>query len=121
MRAVIRVRNLDGSVPYERRLQDIDLAGNSARQVATLPALNGLSRTYFIELELASANGKSISRNVYWLSTQTDKLDWEHSNWYLTPVTRYADLSAIAVFADRDSEVRATMRHGEPRTSPRSR
>jgi len=27
LRAVIRVRNLDGSVPYERRLQDINLAG----------------------------------------------------------------------------------------------
>ena len=29
LRASIRVRNLDGSVPYERRLPDIDLAGNS--------------------------------------------------------------------------------------------
>ena len=38
LRAVIRVRNLDGSVPYERRLQDIDLAGNGTRQLATLPA-----------------------------------------------------------------------------------
>src|SRR3984885_2750791 len=80
LRAVIRVRNLDGSVAYEWRLQDIDLAGNGARQLAMLPALNGLSRTYFIELELASADGKAISRNVYWLSTQTDELDWAHSN-----------------------------------------
>jgi exo-1,4-beta-D-glucosaminidase len=55
LRAVIRVRNLDGSVAYERRLQDIDLAGNGARQLAMLPALDGLSRTYFIELELAFA------------------------------------------------------------------
>ena len=71
LQAIIRVHNLDGSVRYERHLQDIDLAGNSARQLATLPALAGLSRTYFIELELASADGKPISRNVYWLSTQT--------------------------------------------------
>ncbi len=28
LRAVIRVRNLDGSVAHEQRLQDIDLAGN---------------------------------------------------------------------------------------------
>ncbi len=102
LRAVIRVRNLDGSVAYEQRLQDIDLAGNSARQLAMLPALNGLSRTYFIELELASADGKPISRNVYWLSTQTDELDWAHSNWYLTPVTRYADLTPLQSLPDRD-------------------
>ena len=110
LRAIIRVRNLDGSVPYERRLEDIDLAGNAARELVMLPALAGLSPTYFIELELASANGKSISRNVYWLSTQTDELDWAHSNWYLTPVTRYADLTALQTLPAAASEVRATMR-----------
>jgi exo-1,4-beta-D-glucosaminidase len=102
---------LDGSVAYERRLQDIDLAGNGTRQLTTLPAVAGLSRTYFIELELASADGKPISRNVYWLSTQTDELDWTHSNWYLTPVTRYADLTALQSLPTATSEVRATMRH----------
>jgi exo-1,4-beta-D-glucosaminidase len=111
LRAVIRVRNLDGSVAYERRLQDIDLKGNGARQLAMLPALDGLSRVYFIELELASANGKPISRNVYWLSTQTDELDWAHSNWYLTPVTRYADLTPLQSLPTATATVRATMRH----------
>ncbi|MHB8477836.1 MAG: glycosyl hydrolase 2 galactose-binding domain-containing protein [Steroidobacteraceae bacterium] len=111
LRALIRVRNLDGSVAYERRLQDIDLAGNSARQLTVLPALDGLSRSYFIELELASADGKSISRNVYWLSTQTDELDWAHSTWYLTPVTRYADLTPLQSLPTATATVRATMRH----------
>jgi exo-1,4-beta-D-glucosaminidase len=111
LRASIRVRNLDGSVPYERRLQDIDLAGNGARQLATLPALAGLSPTYFIELELASANGEPVSRNVYWLSTQADELDWARSNWYFTPVTRYADLTALQSLPAATSEVRATVRH----------
>jgi exo-1,4-beta-D-glucosaminidase len=110
LRAVIRVRNLDGSVRYERRLQHIDLDGNTARQLAMLPALADLSRTYFIELELASAGGKSISRNVYWLSTQTDELDWANSNWYLTPVTRYADLTALQSLPTATTEVRATLR-----------
>jgi exo-1,4-beta-D-glucosaminidase len=111
LRALIRVRNLDGSVAYERRLQDIDLAGNAARELAMLPALDGLSRVCFIELELASADGKSISRNVYWLSTQTDELDWAHSNWYLTPVTQYADLTPLQSLPTATATVRATMRH----------
>jgi exo-1,4-beta-D-glucosaminidase len=111
LHAVIRVRNLDGSVRYERRLQHIDLDGNTARQLAMLPALADLSRTYFIELELAATDGKSISRNVYWLSTQTDQLDWANSNWYLTPVTRYADLSALQSLPTATTEVRATLRH----------
>jgi exo-1,4-beta-D-glucosaminidase len=110
LQAMIRVRNLDGSVPYERRLKDIDLASGT-RPVATLPAVAGLSQVYFIELELASASGKPISRNVYWLPTQTDELDWAHSNWYLTPVTRYADLTPLQSLPTVTSEVRATMRH----------
>ena len=96
---------------YERSLQNIDLAGNSARELERLPALAGLSRTYFIELELASAKGQSISHNVYWLSTQTDELDWAHSNWYLTPLTRYADLTPLQSLPTATSEVRATLRH----------
>ncbi len=111
LRANIRVRNLDGTVRSEQRLQDIDLPGNVARQLAMLPAVAGLSRTYFIELELASADGKPISRNVYWVSTQTDELDWAHSNWYLTPVRRYADLTALQSLPTAKSDVRAILRH----------
>jgi exo-1,4-beta-D-glucosaminidase len=110
LQATVRVHNLDGGVPYERRLRDIDLAGNSTRQLVTLPAVAGSSRVYFIELDLASAYGKPISRNVYWLSTQTDELDWAHSNWYLTPLTQYADLTPLQSLPTATSEVRATMR-----------
>jgi len=111
--AHIRVRNLDGSVSYERRLQNIDLVGNSARELEKLPDVAGLSRAYFVELELAAANGKPISRNVYWLSTQTDEIDWEHSNWYVTPDSRYADLTPLQSLPTATSEVRATVRHQE--------
>jgi exo-1,4-beta-D-glucosaminidase len=114
LHALIRVHNLDGSVPYVRRLQDIDLPGNDARQVATLPQLTGLSRTYFIELELTAANGEPISRNVYWLSTQPDELDWAHSNWYLTPVTQYGDLSALQSLPTATCQVGAKVRSNGP-------
>jgi exo-1,4-beta-D-glucosaminidase len=111
LRASIRVRNLEGSVAFEKRLQGIELAGNATRQLTTLPAPAALSSVYFIELELASADGKPISRNVYWLSTQTDELDWANSNWYLTPVTRYADLTPLQSLPTATADVRATMRH----------
>ncbi len=110
LRASIRVRLLDGRVRYEKHLQGIDLAGNRTRQLATLPAIAGLSRAYFIELDLTSAKGAPVSRNVYWLSTQADELDWAHSNWYLTPAKRYADLTALQSLPAATSEVRATTR-----------
>ena len=111
LQASIRVRDLDGQVRYRQHLQGIDLAGNHALQVATLPVPAGLSRTWFIELELASSDGTPVSRNVYWLSTQADRLDWAHSNWYLTPLSQYADLTALQSLPATTSEVHAAWRH----------
>ena len=110
LQANIRVRNLDGSVRYEKHLQAIDLAGNRTRELTKLPAVTGLSPVYFIELELASSDGKPVSRNVYWLSTRQDVLDWANSNWYLTPLTQYADLTALQSLPAATSEVHATTR-----------
>lgn len=111
LQATVRVRSLDGRVAFERRVQGLELAGNSTRDVLVLPALEGLSRVYFVELDLASAKGERISRNVYWLATETDALDWEHSNWYLTPLTRAADFTPLASLPTATNEVKATLRH----------
>jgi exo-1,4-beta-D-glucosaminidase len=108
LQASVRVRNLDGSVRYEKRLQSIAVGGNHTRVLASLPAIADLSSAYFIELDLAAADGRPVSRNVYWLSTRPDTLDWAHSNWYLTPLTQYADLSALRSLPAATSEVRAT-------------
>ena len=110
LQAHIRVRNLDGSVRYDKQLQGIDLAGNRTKSLATLPNLAGLSTAYFVELDLAAADGTPVSRNVYWLSTRQDVLDWAKSNWYLTPLTHYADLSSLRSLPAATSEVHATTR-----------
>jgi exo-1,4-beta-D-glucosaminidase len=108
--ATVRVRNLDGSVHFDKRLRNLTVSGNSTREAMKLPDVKGLSRVYFIELDLASADGHPVSRNVYWLSTQSDELDWERSNWYLTPLKKYADLTALQSLASEPSEVHASVR-----------
>jgi len=110
LHATVRLRNLDGSVRYSKQFDDVDLPGNRTLALATLPALSGLSHTYFLELELASGDGQPVSRNVYWLSKQADVLDWEHSNWYMTPVTRYADFTDLQSLPAATIDVRATTR-----------
>jgi exo-1,4-beta-D-glucosaminidase len=108
LQARVRVRNLDGSVRYDKQFTGVDLTGNRTRTLTTLPALSGLSPTYFVELDLVSSNGQPVSRNVYWLPTKPDVLDWKHSNWYLTPVTQYADLTALQSLPAATTQVRAT-------------
>lgn len=52
---------------------------------------------YFLSISLRSmASGKLVSRNVYWLLDTMDVLDWDSSSWSSTPVTKYADFSALA-------------------------
>lgn len=94
--ATIRVRNLDGTIVYTRTVKDIGLPASRVVPLGVIPSLSGLSTTYFVELELRDRHGTLHSRNVYWLPTVTDELDWPKTNWYLTPTTRYADLSALA-------------------------
>lgn len=114
LQASVKVRNLDGGVRYEKQVQHIDLAGNRAQAVLDLPSIAGLSPVYFVELELQAADGKTVSRNVYWLSTREDTLDWPKSNWYLTPVTQYGDFTALASLPRAARDVHAsTVREGD--------
>jgi exo-1,4-beta-D-glucosaminidase len=62
----------------------------------TIPALPDISTTHFLRLRLADQNGRELSRNFYWLSTQDDVIDWKNTKWYYTPTSRHADLTALA-------------------------
>ncbi|WP_445281351.1 glycosyl hydrolase 2 galactose-binding domain-containing protein [Streptomyces sp. DSM 118148] len=88
----------DGTQRYDRSAGDVSVDGDGARRTAfTLPAsVSGLPRTYLLRLTLTDGGGREVSRNVYWLSTAPDTLDWAHSDWYHTPTTRYADLKGLA-------------------------
>lgn len=111
LQARIRVRNLDGGVRYDKLLKGIELPADHTVHLLVLPKLADLSGTYFVELDLESAGGHPLSRNVYWLSTRPDQLDWKNANWYMTPVSRYADLTALQSLPAATTQVHASTRH----------
>jgi exo-1,4-beta-D-glucosaminidase len=51
---------------------------------------------YFVVLRLADASGKQVGSNFYWLSSKQEAIDWEKTNWYVTPTASYADYTALA-------------------------
>ena len=61
-----------------------------------LPQPANITSTYFVELTLTDASGDIVSRNVYWLSTTTERLAWRGSTWFFTPTETYADFSALS-------------------------
>ncbi len=103
-----RVVDLAGAVKL-RQEATLEVAPDGVGKALELPpADEGLSPTYFLFLTLDDAQGRAVSRNVYWLSTRPETLAWDKSKWYVTPVSAYADLTGL----DRlpPAELRAQVR-----------
>ncbi|MFJ3727199.1 glycosyl hydrolase 2 galactose-binding domain-containing protein [Streptomyces sp. NPDC090045] len=87
----------DGTQRYDRTVTGLSVAGGGASSTTlTVPAsVPGLATTYLARLLLTDDAGREVSRNVYWLSTRADVLDYDNSDWYYTPTTSYADLRGL--------------------------
>jgi exo-1,4-beta-D-glucosaminidase len=95
LKLTAKVLNLDMSEKFSKDVS-LDAAADSTNKVLTLPDIDGLSPTYFLVLRLQDSSGKLAGSNFYWLSSKTETLDWEKSNWYTTPTASYADYTALA-------------------------
>jgi exo-1,4-beta-D-glucosaminidase len=74
----------------------LDLAPDSSNKAFELPAVPGISTTYFLRLQLHDASGALVSDNFYWLSTKADTLDWSHKqDTVYTPQKDFADLTGL--------------------------
>jgi len=90
------------------RTAPVDVSPDGSVKAFAVPEPPGLTPTYFLALQLDDAAGRTVSRNVYWLSTRKDVLAWDKSEWYYTPVTEYADLTGLERLAP--AEVKASVR-----------
>lgn len=99
--ARVTLFNTDGARKYDRTATGVKVDGDGAHSTAlTVPAsVGGLSATYLARLVLTDSRGRTVSRNVYWLSTRADTLDWAHTDWFHTPTTSYADLTGLGSLA----------------------
>ncbi len=88
------VYNLDLSEKFSKQVS-LDVPPDSATRALTLPAIQGLTPTYFIKLDLEDSGARIVSRNFYWMSTKPDVLDWEKTVWYYTPTKSFADMTGL--------------------------
>jgi exo-1,4-beta-D-glucosaminidase len=94
--------------------QSANVAPNSSTRAFVIPKLQGVSTTYFIRLTLKDSAGKLASTNFYWLSTKPDVLDWSKTKWYYTPVSSYADFTALKSLPKVGLTLHATTRVDGP-------
>lgn len=93
LNAVVSVYNSDLTQKYTSTTP-VTAAANASTPVLTLPAISGLSTTYFIRLQLRDGGGALVSNNLYWYSTTPDVLG-RKSNWYSTQTKTYANLTGL--------------------------
>jgi len=94
------VYNLDGTQKFTQTVNSLSVTGDGGRTTAlTIPAITGLTSTYLAKLTLRDAGGTEVSRNVYWLSTSDDVIDWANNDWYYVPTSSYANLKGLASMA----------------------
>lgn len=68
---------------------------NSAQYLDDVEGIDNITDVAFLRLLLTNGEGTELSRNVYWLTAQNDVLNWTNSSWYSTPVTEFADMTAL--------------------------
>jgi exo-1,4-beta-D-glucosaminidase len=107
LKATARVLDL-ASKELFAKTEPVDVGPDGSVKVFKVPEPPGLTPTYFLALSLDDAAGRTVSRNVYWLSTKPDVLGWDKSDWYYTPQTQYADLTGLQQLPP--AEVKATAR-----------
>ena len=105
-----KVYSLAGKVLYDRTVAGITLASQQVRTKVLTPkvAVRKPARVYFVELVLRQ-HGALADRNVYWLSTQGDVVNWrktlDHPQGLMT---RYADLRSLQALPTSRVRVTAT-------------
>jgi exo-1,4-beta-D-glucosaminidase len=114
LKATARVLDL-ASKELFTRTAPVDVGPDGSVKVFPVPEPAGVTPTYFLVLRLDDGAGRTVSRNVYWLSTKSDVLAWDKSEWYVTPVSAYADLTGLQRLPP--AEVKATARFAPGRAS----
>ena len=117
LKVTAKVYNLDMAEKFSKEAE-LSIGPDSSTRVFILPAIEGLSSTYFVSLTLESA-GQIQSRNFYWLSTKPETIDWSRqeedptgeydiSTW--SPTKTFADYTALNTLRRIDLDVTAQNR-----------
>jgi exo-1,4-beta-D-glucosaminidase len=95
----------------------VDAKANASQKVLTLPAIEGLTKTYFLRLTLQGEASGSGSENFYWLSTSPDVLNFAKADWAVTPQTAFADMSALNTLPEASLQTTSKVAGGGQRAA----
>lgn len=95
LKATISFVDIDGKVRGSKSVPVPALGTQDVRTVLKPSVPAGISKTYFAKLTLTRGS-QVVSRNVYWLSTKPDEVDWDKTH----APGQYTPSNGFAVFKD---------------------
>ena len=91
---------------------------DSSQRILTIPdsLFTGAERTFLIDLKLADASGRVVSRNFYWVPGTLTQFDWGKTEYTHTPAERHEDLTAMTTLPQAQ-----VVSHAEIANTPKGR
>ncbi len=96
-KAEIRLFNINSELILHQTT-DINIPKESSTLLFSLPKINNLSTTYFLDLRLIDEKEEEVGINFYWLSIKSDVLDYDYKFddfAFYTPTKEFADLTLL--------------------------
>ncbi|TRX70961.1 sugar-binding domain-containing protein [Carboxylicivirga sp. M1479] len=90
----VDVYDINSKVLFTKKVA-VDMHAHSSGLAINLPEIEGLTKAYFVNLEVMDANNQLLADNFYWLSTKADKMKFEETTWVYTPAKEFADLKLL--------------------------
>jgi exo-1,4-beta-D-glucosaminidase len=103
-----KLYNLDAKEQGARE-GTMNVPPDSSTKAFDLPKVDGLTKTYFLRLQLHEAGGKLLSDNFYWLSTKPDVLDWkQQKDTIYTPQAEFGDFTGLNTLPKVNLDVKSS-------------
>ncbi|HEY2118307.1 MAG TPA: glycoside hydrolase family 2 protein [Candidatus Acidoferrum sp.] len=112
LKVVAKLYSLDARELFSQEAP-VDVEADGVAKLFAVPEAPDGNATYFLALQLQRPSGQVVSRNLYWLSSKPDVLDFAKSEWYYTPLTGYADFTGLQYLPK--APVKASMKSKESR------
>ncbi|KAF1969793.1 putative glycosyl hydrolase [Bimuria novae-zelandiae CBS 107.79] len=98
--------DLNGTVIGNAHTTTTQLSPNNSTRLFEINGIEKLKDVALLKLVLKN-QAKVLSRNVYLLTPKLDTLDFKNSTWYHTPVTSYANFTALDTLPQVDLTAKA--------------
>lgn len=93
--------DIDGRLIAQQR-KTLEAGAQAVIEAFDMPQWKGVG---FLFLQLSDYQGKEIASNQYAVADSMDTHDWENSDWYYTPISRYADFKPLQAMPQADVKV----------------